>query len=75
MELKFDTSIADGYKSKSQIARVLTENWVSTNIYCPVCGTSRLQDFANNSPVADFYCDKCRSEYELKSKKDSFRKK
>ena len=75
MDLKFNISIADGYNSKSQIARVLTENWVSKNIYCPVCGTSRLEDFANNSPVADFYCVKCSSEYELKSKKDVFTQK
>lgn len=75
MNLKFDIAVADGYKSKSQIARVLTENWVGSNIYCPVCGTNKLRDFANNSPVADFYCEKCSSEYELKSKKDIFTEK
>lgn len=71
MNLKFDLSFADGYTSKSQIARVLTEKWVSQNIFCPSCGNEILNEFANNSPVADFFCDKCRSEYELKSKKDS----
>ena len=75
MDLKFNISIADGYTSKSQIARVLTENWVSLNIYCPVCGMNRLHDFTNNLPVADFYCEKCNSEYELKSKKDIFTQK
>lgn len=75
MNLKFDIAVAEGYKSKSQIARVLTESWVGSNIYCPVCGTKKLKDSANNSPVADFYCEKCSSEYELKSKKDSFAQK
>lgn len=72
MNIQFDISVSEGYKSQSQIARVLTENWVKTNIYCPSCGNDYLNDFANNSPVADFYCQGCSSEYELKSKKDSF---
>ncbi|MFZ0389180.1 MAG: DpnI domain-containing protein [Calditrichia bacterium] len=72
MNLKFDLSVAEGYSSKSQIARVLTEKWVGTNVFCPSCGNQKLNDFANNSPVADFYCKDCKSEYELKSKKDSF---
>jgi type II restriction enzyme len=72
MNLKFDISVAKGYSSKSQIARVLTEKWVSANIFCPSCGNERLKDFANNSPVADFYCNDCKAEYELKSKKNSF---
>lgn len=28
MNLRFDTSLAEGYKSASQIARVLTEDWL-----------------------------------------------
>ena len=71
MNLKFDLAAADGYTSKSQIARVLTEKWVSQNIFCPSCGNEVLDEFANNSPVADFFCNRCKSEYELKSKKDS----
>ncbi|MFN3640822.1 MAG: DpnI domain-containing protein, partial [Flavobacterium sp.] len=71
MNLKFDLATADGYTSKSQIARVLTEKWVSQNIFCPSCGNEVLDEFANNSPVADFFCNRCKSEYELKSKKDS----
>lgn len=71
MDLKFDITAAKGYSSQSQIARVLTEKWVGHNIFCPSCGNEILSEFANNSPVADFYCDSCKSEYELKSKKDS----
>lgn len=72
MDLKFDLSIAEGYKSKSQIVRVLSENWVGRNAYCPSCGYHKLSDFENNSPVADFFCTDCNAEYELKSKKDTF---
>lgn len=71
MNLKFDLTAATGYTSKSQIARVLTEKWVGQNVFCPSCGNEILNEFANNSPVADFYCIDCKSEYELKSKKDS----
>jgi len=67
MNLYFDLSDSLKYQNKSQIARVLTENWVSRNAYCPNCG-DELTDFENNRPVADFYCKKCREEFELKSK-------
>lgn len=56
------------YKSQSQIARVLTENWLAKNGYCPNCDTDYLTQFANNKPVADFFCDVCHEEFELKSK-------
>ncbi len=45
----------------------MTEYWVGNTIFCPNCG-SKLTNFRNNSPVADFYCGKCSEEYELKSK-------
>ena len=32
MNLRFTTSLAEGYKSASQIARVLTENWLAHNM-------------------------------------------
>ena len=69
MILNFDTSLATRYKSKSQIARVLTENWVSENIFCPNCGEFLL-GYENNKPVADFYCSSCIEDYELKSKQN-----
>jgi len=68
MNLKFNTNIAIGYSSNSQIARRLTEDWVSNNSYCPSCGDIPLREFENNRPVADFYCKKCLEEFELKSK-------
>ena len=71
MQLEFDLRKAEGYKSKSQIARVLTEAWVKTNAYCPNCAQDYLSDFANNRPVADFFCSRCQEQFELKSKKGS----
>ena len=54
MNLNFDVRKANGYKSNAQIARVLTENWVKENSFCPNCGYSHLSKFENNKPVADF---------------------
>lgn len=68
MDLNFDRSLIRDYRSPSQIARVLTENWTATNMFCPRCGNLHISHFGNNKPVADFYCSACNSEYELKSK-------
>ena len=38
MDLRFNTSLAEGYKSANQIARVMTEGWLARNMYCPICG-------------------------------------
>lgn len=70
MQLNFDKKIAEGFRSNSQRARVLTENWVENSIFCPNCGTTEIERHGNNKPVADFYCKNCLEEYELKSKRD-----
>ena len=68
MDLFFHTQDLSKYKSKSQIARVVTEGWVSESMYCPRCGNAMLQHFPNNKPVADFFCPVCKNQFELKSK-------
>lgn len=68
MNLNLDTSLLANYKSSSQVARILTEQWVLSNMFCPRCGVMHLNHFPNNKPVADFFCPSCGSEYELKSK-------
>ena len=75
MELYFDTELAKPYHSASQITRVLTETWVKDNLYCPRCGNRSISRFENNRPVADFFCPKCKNQYELKSKSGSIAKK
>jgi type II restriction enzyme len=68
MKLTFDQQLATNYKSASQRARILTEQWVYDSVFCPNCGQSNINKYPDNRPVADFYCSKCREEYELKSK-------
>jgi len=74
MNLYFDTSIANKYISLSQRVRVLTEQWVNNQIYCPNCGCVKIYKYTNNKPVADFYCKNCLEDFELKSKKGKFGK-
>ena len=71
MELTLDEKLAAGYKSASQKARVLTEQWVDSSAYCPNCGHLSIDKYPNHQPVADFLCSNCQEDYELKSKKDS----
>ena len=71
MKLEFEESqTAD--VSASQSARAWTERWVRDWVYCPNCGSSKINSFPNNSPVADFFCGACKEEYELKSQKSIF---
>lgn len=68
MDLHFNPIIAQGYKSNSQISRVVTEDWMARNMFCPVCGAPVLDHYEANKPVADFFCKNCKSDFELKSK-------
>ena len=70
MHLNID--IAQGFKSRSQMARLITENWVEHNIFCPICGAPVLQHYKPNKPVADFHCNNCNADYELKSKESEY---
>jgi len=59
------------YRSNSQKARILSEDWVRRQVYCPNCGNPTVSQYPNNQPVADFCCRKCREDYELKSKQNN----
>ena len=74
MNLFFNTNLAEEYHSNSQKIRVMSENWVNDNVYCVRCG-NKLSHFENNKPVGDFYCEKCKEEFELKSNKSKLGKK
>lgn len=63
------------YVSQAQSARVITESWVQQQVYCPNCGALNIEKYPNNRPVADFFCSRCREDYELKSQKTRFAKK
>lgn len=68
MNLQMHFEEINAYHSETQRVRVLTENWVGENLYCPRCGNEKITHFQNNRPVADFYCEHCKNEFELKSK-------
>lgn len=68
MDLQMQFEGIDTYHSATQRTRVLTETWVGKNLYCPRCGNAKIIHFQNNRPVADFYCEHCKNEFELKSK-------
>lgn len=74
MKITFNTQLAQPYKKNSQKIRVLSENWVGEEIFCPNCGCN-VSSYENGKPVADFYCSNCKEDYELKSEKDSMSKK
>ena len=71
MDLRFNIRLAEGYKSACQISRVLTEDWLARNMYCPVCGELTIKRAEPNAPVKDYVCEHCKSQYELKSKHSS----
>lgn len=68
MNFYLDQSLMRQYKSASQQVRVMTESWLGQNAYCPNCGRQPITQFENNRPVADFYCQDCAEQFELKSK-------
>ena len=68
MELSLCNNFPVEYKNNSQKARVITENWIANNMFCPRCGNEKLTHFDNNRPVADFFCHNCNNQYELKSR-------
>ena len=75
MKLEFDDQVQARYTSGSQRARVLTEQWVGAQVFCPNCGSPKIRQFKHGRPVADFLCLSCNEEYELKSQKSKFGKK
>ncbi len=75
MDYYFDQSVVNNYKSKSQQIRIMSEEWVERNVYCPICGNPHLENLKNNMPVADFQCDYCGGIFELKSKRGSLGRK
>jgi type II restriction enzyme len=59
--------LAASYKSQSQCARVVTEDWAARNLYCPACMSDKLVQAPNNARAIDFNCGRCSAAYQLKS--------
>ncbi len=60
------------YKSASQRARVGTEAWGATNLFCPSCSSPRLNATPRNHAAIDYFCNSCRSPFQLKSQSKRF---
>ncbi len=67
MLLTFRNELGVSYKSASQRARILTEDWALRNMYCPACVSNRLRSTKNNTEAVDFQCIGCDAEYQLKA--------
>lgn len=66
--------LGERYRSPAQRARVVTEAWVSENMYCPACDRDSLTRLDPNVKVADFRCDRCEEEYQVKSQSKPLRR-
>ncbi len=47
MRISFNSQIANQYTSNSQKIRVLTEDWVDREVFCPACGEN-INQYENN---------------------------
>ncbi|MBI5393208.1 restriction endonuclease [Candidatus Woesearchaeota archaeon] len=68
----YDKTVLETYKSNSQRARVLTEKWFNSNMYCPSCLNNNVTSYPNNKKVYDFLCEKCSANYQLKASNKKF---
>lgn len=75
VSLNLDLSLANQYKNSAQRIRVMSEKWVTNNLFCPRCGHGDLKNHVNNNPAADINCPMCNCDFELKSKSGSFQTK
>ncbi len=68
----YNQTLFEKYKSNSQRARVLTENWFNHQMYCPCCLNNNVTSYPNNKKVYDFLCEKCSADYQLKASNKKF---
>jgi type II restriction enzyme len=66
MNLSMTGELASAYRSGSQRARVVTEAWGESNLYCPNCSSSSLSRLRNNTKASDYSCPSCGFWYQLK---------
>lgn len=72
MNLQLDSGLGEAYKSRSQAARKITEDWGTKNLFCLACQSDLLISETANTPVRDYTCSLCSATYQLKSKEGSF---
>jgi len=69
MNLQCRAELGVKYKAGSQIARVISEDWCSRELYCAGCTSGRLSSSRVNTPAIDFVCPECDQCFQLKSLK------
>lgn len=67
MNLDMIHSLGLRYKSSLQIARVVSEEWASRNLYCPACKSDKLSQAPTNTRAIDFSCPECSQVFQIKS--------
>lgn len=69
MDLTLDPSRAEGYSSKAQRSRVITESWAAENLYCLNCVSDTLEAHRPGKRVEDFLWPSCDRRVQLKAKR------
>ena len=72
MDIQMDPSVATGYTSLSQVARKVTGDWATRNLFCPACDWERLSPTAPNLTMLGFHCPECRASFRLRGKSGPF---
>jgi len=67
MNLECRLELGSAYKARSQIARVISEEWCAREFYCPACESNHLSRSKTNTPAIDFICPECDQRFQLKS--------
>src|SRR5881628_141973 len=68
MNLSMPTGLSTGYKSPAQRARVITEGWAASNLFCPNCPAPELAATPGNTQAIDYRCPRCDQPFQLKGK-------
>jgi len=69
MNLSMTGDLAADYHSGAQRARVVTESWGASNLYCPNCSSPKLTSLEPGHPANDYRCPSCEFWFQLKSQK------
>lgn len=72
MDLRLLTHLSTGYHGPTQVARVLTEEWVEREGYCTACLSRPLERLRANTAVYDFRCSECEEPFQLKASSTNF---
>jgi len=59
------------YQSGSQVARIISEDWIEREMYCPSCNSSDLDRLPHGTKVIDFRCPSCLEVFQIKSSRRS----